>query len=292
MSQPPTLFPKSPLGSGQNSGTASTGSATSATPADQRPRLGTPATPGTAPVPPRFGTPATPGTAPAVPPRPATPTPASPFKSAAPPLGTPAQPAGAAPAGSAFRPTTPTGTGLGGTGLGGTPAGAARPPLGQSGLAQTGLGQSALGTPRPPLGSTLPPRTGCPIPTAGGMAAPRPAQAQPGQAVGQSADALFQIPVGVTHLVPVDDFLIRMLGQGRVEQVLDEQDRLDVLLAVHAPAVLSLDRADVPEFRLPVPQDVRLDLDDVAHIADRIVQAHRKIGDVHAGRPFPARRRA
>ena len=178
MSQPPTLFPKSPLGSGQNSGTASTGSATSATPADQRPRLGTPATPGTAPVPPRFGTPATPGTAPAVPPRPATPTPASPFKSAAPPLGTPAQPAGAAPAGSAFRPTTPTGTGLGGTGLGGTPAGAARPPLGQSGLAQTGLGQSALGTPRPPLGSTLPPRTGCPIPTAGGMAAPRPS-AQP-----------------------------------------------------------------------------------------------------------------
>ncbi len=48
---------------------------------------------------------------------------------------------------------------------------------------------------------------------------------QPGQAVGQSADALFQIPVGVTHLVPIDDFLIRMLGQGRVEQVLDEQGK-------------------------------------------------------------------
>jgi chemotaxis protein methyltransferase CheR len=36
------------------------------------------------------------------------------------------------------------------------------------------LGQSGFGTPRPPLGSTLPPRTGCPIPPAGGIAAPRP----------------------------------------------------------------------------------------------------------------------
>ncbi len=148
MSQPPTLFPKSPLGSGQNSGTAPSGSATSATPAEQRPRLGTPATPGTAQ---------------AVPPRPATPAPASPFKSAAPPLGTPAPQAGAAPAGSTFRPTTP-GSALGNTGLGGTPAGAARPPLGQSGL----------GAAKPPLGSTLPPRTGSPTPPTGGMAAPRP----------------------------------------------------------------------------------------------------------------------
>lgn len=168
MSQPPTLFPKSPLGSAPNSGNASTGTATSATPAEQRPRLGTPATPGAAQ---------------AAPARPATPAPASPFKSAVPPLGTPAQPAGAAPAGSPFRSTAPT------PGLGGAAAGAARPPLGQSGLGQSGLGQSGLGqsglgqsglgTARPPLGSTLPPRTGTTTPPVGGMAAPRPAQAQP-----------------------------------------------------------------------------------------------------------------
>lgn len=161
MSQPPTLFPKSPLGSGQTSGTASTGSATPSTPAEQRPRLGTPSTAGTAP---------------AVPPRPATPAPASPFKSAVPPLGTPAQPAGAAPAGSAFRSTTPA-SGLG-SGLGSTPAAAARPPLGQSGLnqsglGQTGLGQSGFGANRPPLGSTLPTRPASPT-LAGGMAAQRP----------------------------------------------------------------------------------------------------------------------
>ncbi|MTJ92835.1 MAG: chemotaxis protein CheR [Desulfovibrio sp.] len=161
MSQPPTLFPKSPLGSGQTSGTTSTGSATPSTLAEQRPRLGTPATAGTAP---------------AVPPRPATPAPASPFKSAVPPLGTPAQPAGAAPAGSAFRPTTPA-SGLG-SGLGSTPAAAARPPLGQSGLNQSGLGQTGLGQSgfsanRPPLGSTLPTRPASPT-LAGGMAAQRP----------------------------------------------------------------------------------------------------------------------
>ena len=176
MSQPPTLFPKSPLGSGQNSGTAPSGSATSATPAEQRPRLGTPATPGTAQ---------------AVPPRPATPAPASPFKSAAPPLGTPASQAGAAPAGSTFRPTTP-GSGLGNTGLGGTPAGAARPPLGQSGLGQSGLGQAGLGqsgfgAAKPPLGSTLPPRTGSPTPTTGGMATPRPTTPAGGMATPRPA---------------------------------------------------------------------------------------------------------
>ena len=159
MSQPPTLFPKSPLGSGQNSGTAPSGSATAATPSEQRPRLGTPTTPGTAQ---------------AVPPRPVTPAPASPFKSAAPLLGTPAPQAGAAPAGSTFRATTP-GSGLGNTGLGGTPAGAARPPLGQSGLGQSGLGQSGFGAAKAPLGSTLPPRAGSPTPPTGGMATPRPA---------------------------------------------------------------------------------------------------------------------
>ena len=171
MSQPPTLFPKSPLGSGQNSGTAPSGSATAATPSEQRPRLGTPATPGSAQ---------------AVPPRPATPAPASPFKSAAPPLGTPAPQAGAAPAGSTFRPTTP-GSALGNTGLGGTPAGAARPPLGQSGLGQSGLGQSGFGAAKAPLGSTLPPRAGSLTPPTGGMATPRPAAPVGGMATPRPA---------------------------------------------------------------------------------------------------------
>ena len=49
MSQPPTLFPKSPLGSAQNSGNGSSaGGAT--TPAEQRPRLGVTPTPGAAPA--------------------------------------------------------------------------------------------------------------------------------------------------------------------------------------------------------------------------------------------------
>jgi len=153
MSQPPTLFPKSPLGATPNSGNAQTSAGAAANPAEQRPRFGS-TVPGAAP------------TMPAA--KPATPTPASPFRSAMPPLGAQAQPAGAQTAGSAFRsPTAPAGTGLGSAATG------MRPPLGQPGFGQTA---------RPPLGSTpgstLPPRTGV-TPPASGMAAPRPAQTPP-----------------------------------------------------------------------------------------------------------------
>lgn len=186
MSQPPTLFPKSPLGSAQNNGNApSAGGAASS--AEQRPRFGAASTPGAAPA-----TPAA---------KPFTPAPASPFKTAATTPASPAQPVGGGLAGSAFR--TPAGA-TSGAGLGGaaTPGSAfstpapARPPLGQAGLGQTGaglggaatrpplgqsgLGQSAFGqTARPPLGSTLPPRPASPTSGVGGLGATRPAQAAP-----------------------------------------------------------------------------------------------------------------
>ena len=67
MSQPPTLFPKSPLGATPNSGNAQTSAGAAANPAEQRPRFGS-TVPGAAP------------TMPAA--KPATPTPASPFRSA------------------------------------------------------------------------------------------------------------------------------------------------------------------------------------------------------------------
>lgn len=186
MSQPPTLFPKSPLGSAQNSGNApSAGGA--ATTTEQRPRFGAAPTPGAAPA------------APAA--KPFAPAPASPFKTAATTPASPAQPIGGGLAGTALR--TPAGA-TSGAGLGGgaslgsafsTPA-AARPPLGQTGVGQTGaglggaatrpplgqsgLGQSAFGqTARPPLGSTLPPRPASPTSGVGGLGATRPAQAAP-----------------------------------------------------------------------------------------------------------------
>lgn len=188
MSQPPTLFPKSPLGSAQNSGNGSSAGGAAA-PAEQRPRLGVTPTPGAAPA------------APAAKPVAPAPAPASPFRTTAPAPASPAQ--GAGLTGSAFRTSAGAGTG---TGLGGTtPAGgvtspaapaAARPPLGQSGLGQsanglsgattrppfgqTGLGQSGLGqTARPPLGSALPPRIASPAPATGGIGATRPVQTAP-----------------------------------------------------------------------------------------------------------------
>ena len=88
MSQPPTLFPKSPLGSAQNSGNGSSAGG-AATPAEQRPRFGVTPTPGAAPA------------APAA--KPVAPAPASPFRTTA-PAPAPASPAqGAGLAGSAFR---------------------------------------------------------------------------------------------------------------------------------------------------------------------------------------------
>ena len=183
MSQPPTLFPKSPLGSAQNSGNGSSAGG-AATPAEQRPRFGVTPTPGAAPA------------APAA--KPVAPAPASPFRTTVPAPASPAQgtgltgsafrtPAGAGagtglggtpPAGGATSPTAPAATrpplgqsGLGQSGLGQTASGlsgaTSRPPLGQTGLGQSGLGQSGLGqTARPPLGSALPPRTASPAPAA------------------------------------------------------------------------------------------------------------------------------
>ena len=89
MSQPPTLFPKSPLGSAQNSGNGSSAGGT-ATPAEQRPRLGVTPTPGGSASQPRL-------------PKPVAPAPASPFRTTAP--ASPAQ--GTGLTGSAFR--TPAG---------------------------------------------------------------------------------------------------------------------------------------------------------------------------------------
>ncbi len=43
------------------------------------------------------------------------------------------------------------------------------------------------------------------------------------QGVGQAADALLQGAVGVADAVPVDDFLVRCMGQGGVQQMLDQQ---------------------------------------------------------------------
>lgn len=92
MSQPPTLFPKSPLGSAQNSGNGSSAGG-AATPAEQRPRFGVTPTPGAAPA------------APAA--KPVAPAPASPFRTTVPAPASPAQ--GTGLTGSAFR--TPAGAG-------------------------------------------------------------------------------------------------------------------------------------------------------------------------------------
>lgn len=183
MSQPPTLFPKSPLGSAQNSGNGSS-AGSAATPVEQRPRLGVTQTPGAAPAAPVA--------------KPVAPAPASPFRTTAPAPASPTQGAGLTgsafrtpPAGGATSPAAPAATrpplgqsGLGQSGLGqaanGLSGAATRPPLGQTGLGQSGLGQSGLGqTARPPLGSALPPRTASPAPATGGLGAARPAQSAP-----------------------------------------------------------------------------------------------------------------
>ncbi|MBD8894745.1 chemotaxis protein CheR [Desulfovibrio desulfuricans] len=178
MSQPPTLFPKSPLGSAQNSGNGSS-AGSAATPVEQRPRLGVTPTPGAAPAAPVA--------------KPVAPAPASPFRTTAPAPASPTQGAGLTgsafrtpPAGGATSPVAPAATRppLGQSGLGqaanGLSGAATRPPLGQTGLGQSGLGQSGLGqTARPPLGSALPPRTASPAPATGGLGAARPAQSAP-----------------------------------------------------------------------------------------------------------------
>ena len=183
MSQPPTLFPKSPLGSAKNSGNGSS-AGSAATPVEQRPRLGVTPTPGAAPAAPVA--------------KPVAPAPASPFRTTAPAPASPTQGAGLTgsafrtpPAGGATSPAAPAATrpplgqsGLGQSGLGqaanGLSGAATRPPLGQTGLGQSGLGQSGLGqTARPPLGSALPPRTASPAPATGGLGAARPAQSAP-----------------------------------------------------------------------------------------------------------------
>ena len=79
MSQPPTLFPKSPLGSAQNSGNGSS-AGSAATPVEQRPRLGVTPTPGAAPAAPVA--------------KPVAPAPASPFRTTAPAPASPTQGAG------------------------------------------------------------------------------------------------------------------------------------------------------------------------------------------------------
>src|SRR5699024_1286700 len=67
-----------------------------------------------------------------------------------------------------------------------------------------------------------------------------------------------------------------------VHQVLDQRDELQVALAVDADSGAVLRGIQRRELRLPVAQHVRLDPEEVAHLADRVELAH---GPLHA--PLP-----
>src|SRR5438034_596710 len=54
-----------------------------------------------------------------------------------------------------------------------------------------------------------------------------------------------------------------------VQQVLDEHDELDLAALVHAVSGSVLGRVQEPELALPVPQDVRLQVRELAHLPDR-----------------------
>src|SRR5881296_373793 len=65
-----------------------------------------------------------------------------------------------------------------------------------------------------------------------------------------------------------------------VQQVLDQHDQLDLAPLIHAVARAVLRRVQEPELTLPVAQDVRLEVRQLADLADREEFLHR-IGCAH-----------
>src|SRR5207249_6650195 len=67
------------------------------------------------------------------------------------------------------------------------------------------------------------------------------------------------------------DLLARALDRVllRVEQVLDQHDQLDFTPLVHAVPGAVLRRVEETELTLPVAQDVRLQVGELAHLSDR-----------------------